>query len=306
VRTALSRLRLHAPATLDQALGILRDEREVTPLAGGTDVYVGLNAGNVGTAAAGVFMDIFGLPELGGIRRRPGGGLVVGAGATFAEIASSALVRRSWPILAEAARQVGGAQIQNRATLGGNVANASPAADAVPVLLVAEATLVLVSAGGERRVPAAAFFTSYRRTQLRPDELLVAVELPPAPGPAWFRKVGTRLANAISKIVFAGVRGSAPRVSLGSVAPTTVRLPRTEAALAGGASIAEAQEALRSEIAPIDDLRSTAAYRLDVAARLLAQFWNETDAAGLTPRRTLIVAAPASRPSRRRPKEKSK
>ncbi len=273
MRTALSPLRLHEPASLAEALAILRDEVGAAPLAGGTDLYVALNAG---TPTAGVFVDIWGLRELGGIRRAADGGLVIGAGVTFAEIAASAPVRRAWPILVEAARQVGGVQIQNRATLGGNVANASPAADAVPILLAAEATLVLVGARGERRVPATTFFTGYRRTQRQPDELLLAVELPPAPGPAWFRKVGTRASNAISKVVFAGVRGQSPRLALGSVAPTTVRLPRTEAALAGGASIDDARAVLRSEIAPIDDLRSTAAYRLDVAAALLAQFWSET------------------------------
>jgi CO/xanthine dehydrogenase FAD-binding subunit len=274
MRTALSGLRLHAPGTLEAALGILRDDDSVTPLAGGTDLYVALNAG---TLPARVFLDVWGLRELRGIRRRRGGGLVIGAGVTFAEIAASALVRARLPVLIEAARQIGGVQIQNRATLGGNVVNASPAADAVPILLAVEATLVLVSAGsGERRVAATEFFTGYRRTQLRAGELLLAVEIPPVPGPAWFRKVGTRLANAISKVVFAGVRGSVPRLALGSVAPTTVRLPRTETALAASGSIDDAAAVLRSEIAPIDDLRSTAHYRREVAAALLAQFWRET------------------------------
>jgi xanthine dehydrogenase small subunit len=179
-------------------------------------------------------------------------------------------------VLAGAARLIGGAQIQNRATLGGNIANASPAADAVPILMAAEAILVLASAAGSRRVPITDFFTGYRRTLLAPDELLYAVEIPPLPGVAWFRKVGTRAANAISKVVLAGVRGERPRIALGSVAPTALRLPRTEAALAAGATLDDAAALLLQEIAPIDDLRSTAHYRRLVSMGLLRQFWEET------------------------------
>jgi CO/xanthine dehydrogenase FAD-binding subunit len=156
------------------------------------------------------------------------------------------------------------------------VANASPAADAVPILLAAEAMLVLVRASGERRVAATEFFTGYRRTQLAADELLYAVEIPPLPGPAWFRKVGTRAANAISKIVCAGVRGQPPRLAFGSVAPTVVRGAahrgrpgQRRLAGRGGPPAAGRDRA-------IDDLRSTAAYRRRVAAALLKQFWEET------------------------------
>ena len=146
----------------------------------------------------------------------------------------------------------------------------------MPVLAAADAVLVLARAGGQRRVPIAAFYTGYRQTVLAPDELLVAVELPPVAGRTWFRKVGTRAANAISKVVMAAVRGEAPHIALGSVGPTVLRLPRTEAALAAGGSADDAARVLRSEITPIDDLRSTAAYRGHVAANLLRQFWEET------------------------------
>jgi xanthine dehydrogenase small subunit len=275
MRTALSRLRFHAPGTLSGALQVLGEEAGATPLAGGTDLYVGLNAGSL---PAQVFVDVWGLRELRGIRRGAGGGMILGAGTTFSEIAGSALVRRQLPALVEAARLIGGVQIQNRATLGGNVANASPAADAVPILLAVEATLVLVGAGGQRRVPATEFFTGYRQTRLAPGDLLFAIEIPPPAGRCWFRKVGTRAANAISKVVFAGVRGAPPRLALGSVAPTTVRLARTEAALAAGATIAQATDVLLAEITPIDDLRSSAHYRRRVAGALLEQFWKETSA----------------------------
>jgi CO/xanthine dehydrogenase FAD-binding subunit len=177
-------------------------------------------------------------------------------------------------MLAAAAREVGSPQIQNRGTLGGNVANASPAGDTLPVLAVAEAVVVLQSASGRRRVPFTSFSTGYRSTVRRPEELIVAFEIPPVEGRQWFRKVGTRAAQAISKVVMAGVRAPVPRIALGSVAPTVVRLPRTEAVLARGGSLAEAQDALQQEIQPIDDVRSTTAYRRRVAANLLAQFWN--------------------------------
>jgi xanthine dehydrogenase small subunit len=158
------------------------------------------------------------------------------------------------------------------------VANASPAGDTLPVLAAADATVVLASADGERRVPFASFYTGYRASVMRRDELITALDIPPVPGRQWFRKVGTRAAQAISKVVMAAVepRGDAPpRVALGSVAPTVVRLPLTETALGGGASIAEAQKILLDEIAPIDDVRSTAEYRRRVAANLLARFWGE-------------------------------
>jgi xanthine dehydrogenase small subunit len=272
VRTAVSGLELLQPRTVREALRMLRDEGPLVPLAGCTDVYVGLN---FGTLPAKRFLDLWPLAELRRIRLADGA-LSIGALATYTEIMRSALVRRRLPILAAAAGEIGGVQIQNRGTLGGNVANGSPAGDSLPVLAVAEANLVLVSAAEERRVPFHLFYTGYRKSVLRPDELIAAVEIPRVEGRQWFRKVGTRAAQAISKVVMAAVRSDRPRVSLGSVAPTVVRLPETEAALASGAGIAEARRALDAEINPIDDLRSTAEYRRRVSGNLLEQFWRET------------------------------
>jgi CO/xanthine dehydrogenase FAD-binding subunit len=167
-------------------------------------------------------------------------------------------------------------QIQNRGTLGGNVANGSPAGDTLPVLAVAEAVVVLRSLDRERRVPFGEFYTGYRTSVRRSDELIVAFEVPPVEGRQWFRKVGTRAAQAISKVVMAAVRGPRPRIALGSVAPTVIRLTRVEQALAGGAGMDQAVGRLEEDIRPIDDLRSTAAYRRDVAANLLRRFWAET------------------------------
>jgi CO/xanthine dehydrogenase FAD-binding subunit len=274
--TPLSRLVLLQPRTLGDALRMLRDEGPLVPLAGCTDLYVGLHFGAVPGRR---FLDLQGLQTLRGIRRR-GEALVIGALTTYADLIASPLVRRRLPILAEASRWVGSPQIQNRGTLGGNVANASPAGDTLPVLAVAEATVVLRSADGERRVPFGSFYTGYRRTATRPDELIVALEIPPVEGRQWFRKVGTRAAQAISKVVMAAVRAPHPRIALGSVAPTVVRVPGTEAVLAAGGPLADAQAVLMDEIRPIDDLRSTAAYRRRVSANLLAQFWSDTGRRG--------------------------
>ena len=271
MRMAVSTLELREPRSLDEALRMLRDEALV-PIAGTTDLFVALN---FGTLAARRFLDIWRLNELRDIAVR-GDVLSIGALASYTAIMRSRDVQARLPMLAEAAGQIGGVQIQNRGTLGGNVANGSPAGDSLPVLAVAEAVLVLRSADGERRVPFAQFYTGYRASVLRPDELIVAVEIPPVEGRQWFRKVGTRAAQAISKIVIAGVRAPAPRIALGSVAPTVVRLPLTERALAAQAGIDEAERVMQGEIAPLDDVRSTAEYRRRVAGNLLRRFWAET------------------------------
>jgi xanthine dehydrogenase small subunit len=135
---------------------------------------------------------------------------------------------------------------------------------------------------------------------MRPDELIVAIEVPPVEGRQWFRKVGTRAAQAISKVVMAAVRAPRPRIALGSVAPTVVRAPRTEAVLAAGGTLAEAQAVLQDEIQPIDDLRSTAAYRRRVSANLLAQFWSDTGARGARPGGRVTAGAMRIIPTRRR------
>jgi CO/xanthine dehydrogenase FAD-binding subunit len=134
--------------------------------------------------------------------------LCIGALTTFIEIIRSGVIRRRLPMLAATAREIGGVQIQNRGTIGGNVANASPAGDTLPVLLAADAAVVLRGAAGTRRVAMTTFYTGYRQTVACPDELIVSVEIPAVKGRQWFRKVGTRAAQAIAKIVVAGVRDS--------------------------------------------------------------------------------------------------
>jgi CO/xanthine dehydrogenase FAD-binding subunit len=269
VKTAVSTLDLASPSSLEHALHLLRDGPR-TPLAGATDLYVALN---FGTLQPRRFLDLWSLDELRGISLQ-GETLVLGALVTYTALIRSSLVAQRLPMLVEASRQIGGLQIQNRGTLGGNIANASPAGDSLPVLAAADTVLVLRSLDSERRVPFNEFYTGYRKTVLRPDELLTAIEVPPVEGRQYFRKVGTRAAQAISKLVIAGVKSSTPRIAFGSVAPTVVRVRKTERALAQGAGIEEAVRILSGEIAPIDDLRSSAEYRGRVAGNLLRRFWN--------------------------------
>jgi len=256
------------PRSLADAVKMLRDEGPLVPMAGCTDLYVSLN---FGTLRETRFLNLWRLDALRTIRLR-GNRLSIGALATYTDLIRSPLVNRRLPMLVAASREVGGVQIQNRGTLGGNVANASPAGDTLPVLAAAEATVVLRSADGTRRVPFTGFYTGYRKTVARPDEIIEAFEIDPIRGRQWFRKVGTRAAQAISKVMMAAIDGDRPRVALGSVAPTVIRLPKTEAVLAARGSVADAQAALASEIAPIDDIRSTADYRRRVSANLLARF----------------------------------
>ena len=265
-------LTLQRPRSLKAALAMLANEPALTPIAGCTDVLVGLH---FGTSDKRQFIDLWSLDELRGITGRPI--LRIGALTTYTEIIASPLVRKRVPMLVAAAREIGGAQIQNRGTLGGNIANASPAGDTLPVLAAADAQIVLRSATSERRVPFTEFYTGYRTSVRRPDELIMAVEIPAIDGRQWWRKVGTRRAQAISKIMMAGVRGPRVRIAVGSVAPTVVLAVDAAAILSEGGSVPDAQAALRREIAPIDDLRSTGDYRQQVAANLLAAFWKETE-----------------------------
>jgi len=271
VQSSIANRTLLQPRSLRDALTMLRDEGPLTPLAGCTDLYVSLNFGTLKDVR---FLNLWRLDALRpiAVRRDRRNVLTIGALATYTDLIRSKAVQKRLPMLVAAAREVGGVQIQNRGTIGGNVANGSPAGDTLPVLAAAEAVVILQSAEGTRRVRFDEFYTGYRQTVRRADELIVAFEIPAIRGRQWFRKVGTRAAQAISKIVMAGVAGKAPRIAFGSMAPTVVRARRTEAVLARGGSIEEAQRALVEELSPIDDIRSTAEYRRRVAANLLATF----------------------------------
>jgi CO/xanthine dehydrogenase FAD-binding subunit len=270
-----------SPTRLDAALALLADTDGPPwrPLAGGTDLMVQMT-GEIGEPPARI-LDIWDLDELRGIDLQDGA-LRIGALTTYTDLRRSPLVAEHAPALAEAAATIGAAQIQNRGTIGGNVMNASPAGDTLPVLLALGAELVLASAAGERSVLAEDFWPSYRETPRQRDELLVRLHVPlVSDRQVRFRKVGTRRAQAISKVVLAlawRARSSAApwsdvRVALGSVAATPVRAGATEAVLEGAMPTREradaAVAALTAEIHPIDDVRSTAAYRRVVAGRVL-------------------------------------
>ncbi len=257
--------------TLADALRRLAEEPGLVPVAGCTDLMVR----GIETLHEMEVLDLLAVDELRGIRemRETNAGLEIGATTTFAEIRSSPLVRASFPALAEAAGQVGGWQIQNRATLGGNLANASPAGDSLPVLLALNATVELASVQGSRDVPYDRFHAGYRQTALRPGEIVARVRIPaPASGSVQaFRKVGTREAQAISKVVVAMLgrveagRIAELRLAAGSVAAVPVRLRAAEDAAIGREpgpeTAALVGAAAAREVEPIDDVRSTADYR---------------------------------------------
>lgn len=254
---------------------MLAGDPALVPIAGCTDVYVSFQ---FGTMKPQRFIDLWHLDELRGITVK-GDTLRIGALTTYTELIESKVVNTRLPMLAAASREVGGVQIQNRGTVGGNIANASPAGDTLPVLAAAGARIVLRSDRGQRTVPFESFYTGYRASVRQPDELITAIEFPAIHGTQWWRKVGTRRAQAISKIMIAGVRGAkgaGVRIAFGSVGPTVILAGRTASILQAGGSLADAQAALLTEITPIDDIRSTRNYRAQVAANLLAEFWNAT------------------------------
>jgi CO/xanthine dehydrogenase FAD-binding subunit len=248
------------------------------PLAGGTDVMVLLSSGKL---AGRRWVDVWGVGELRHVRVTDAA-FELGALTTYTDVRRHPLVARELPMLAQAASETGGLAIQNRGTLGGNIGNASPAADSPPALLAYGASIALVSARGERVVPYEAFHTGYKRTLAKADEMVRAIVVPRVAAGVdrvhFYRKVGPRRAQAISKVCFAGCaeraggRVASVRIALGGVAPIPVRAVEAEQAIVAGAPRAAVREALGRAIAPIDDVRSTARYRRRVAENLLDSF----------------------------------
>jgi CO/xanthine dehydrogenase FAD-binding subunit len=272
---------LVAPGKLAAVIKLMASEPGVwLPIAGGTELMVQYGAGRLG---ARKLVSLWGLPELRRIERTDEE-LLIGAGCTYTDLRNHPLVAQEFPLLARAASWTGSVANQNRGTLGGNIVNASPAADSLPALMVYQAELLLVSAGGTRRVPYVDFHTGYKQTRLAVDEIIAAIALRAqfASYYAYSRKVGTRNAQAIAKLCVAGLGKLADnkiedvRLAIGSMAVTPLRLRRTEETLLGRewtpALVGEARQAMESEVAPIDDIRSSAAYRLHVAGNLLQEF----------------------------------
>lgn len=272
---------LTTPASLHEALALIGNEPGAwKPFAGGTDLMVLFEAGKLPHRN---YVNIWPLRELHGIEITADY-VTLGALTTYTEVQTNDVLRREFPMLCQAASETGGLAIQNRGTLGGNIVNASPAADSPPALLAYDAQLELVSTAGSRWIPYDGFHTGYKQMNLRADELLARIRLPRATAELqhYYRKVGTRKAQAISKVCFAAVarieagRIADVKIALGSVAPIVLRCKQTEAAIRGKgvdeATVQLARETLMREIVPIDDVRSTADYRLRVAANLLVDF----------------------------------
>jgi CO/xanthine dehydrogenase FAD-binding subunit len=281
MRAYLPDYELKTTGSLTEALTLLSDEPGVwRPFAGGTDLMVLFEAGRL---AHKKFVSIWNLAELRGIQLNDEH-VVIGALTTYTQVQEDETLQQEFPLLCRAASETGGLAIQNRGTLGGNIANASPAGDSPPALLVYDAEVELVSAKGARLVPYNGFHTGYKQMVMRPDELIKSIRLPRTRSPRqhYYRKVGTRKAQAISKICFAACAQVEEkqirdiRIALGSVAPTVVRCLKTEEALRGrvpdAETISAAKAELKSEIAPINDIRSTADYRLRVTLNVLEDY----------------------------------
>jgi CO/xanthine dehydrogenase FAD-binding subunit len=280
MRSFVSEYDLVAPTNLAAALDLLNANEDWHPIAGGTDLMVLFNAGKLPYRRLVSVRDI---PELREIKV-DGEYVLIGAAVTYSEIRNSSILQSEFPLLCQAASWTGGIANQNRGTLGGNIANASPAADSAPVLLAYDAELALASRSCSRWLPYCEFHVGYKEIQLRPDELITQIRLPRT----WqelmqyARKVGTRKAQAISKVCLAAVARRRDgglrnvRLAVGSVAPVPLRCHKTERALEGqrcnSALVAHAKETLLREIRPITDVRSTEQYRAQVAINLLGEF----------------------------------
>ena len=281
MRAYLPTYRLEAVRDLEDTLDRLaREPGRWKLFAGGTDLMVLLEAGKLDHRN---FLNLWRLPELKGIEVAAQF-VTIGAGTTYAELRANSTMAREFPLLCEAAAEIGAIATQNRGTIGGNIANASPAADSPPALLVYDAEIELVSARGSRWRALHGFYSGYKQMDLRSDELIRRIRLPRRPT-IWqqqYRKVGTRRAQAISKVCFAGCarlqneRIADIRLAFGSVAPIVLRTIQTEQCLRGqeiSPAVTDlARETLAQEIVPIDDIRSSAAYRRRVAQNLLTEF----------------------------------
>ncbi|MBN1177959.1 MAG: xanthine dehydrogenase family protein subunit M [Anaerolineae bacterium] len=283
----LPEFELLRPKTLGEALDMLAEHApDVMPIAGGTNVVVALRERDVRSS---VLMDVSGLADLRGIRAE-NGHVVVGGGTTITELVESPLIAEKGMPLAAAAVQLGNPLIRNRATLAGNLVDASPAADTAPPLLVLDAEVELASKAGTRTVLLDDFLVGVNQTLCQPDELLVAVRWAAPDGAAAFHKIGLRKAGACSVATVAvrvacdaAGRCTKARIALGAVAPRPIRAHAAEAALVGtqltDEDIAKAAKLAAGATSPIDDVRSTAAYRLHVSEVLVGRLLGEVRAA---------------------------
>jgi CO/xanthine dehydrogenase FAD-binding subunit len=281
MRSNVAKYELIAPTSLDAVLQILADSPDrYTPIAGGTELMVGLAAGRL---RAKKLISLWSLEELRFIEATPDA-IVIGAGTTFTDIRKHPVIAGEFSILSEAASWTGSVANQNRGTLGGNIVNASPAADSPPVLLAYDADLTLISTRGPRTLPYRDFHLAYKETALEPDELLHSITISRnlKGYKTYIRKVGPRNAQAISKVAIAALARMNKdhiediRIGAASLCEYPARLTATERSLIGKTitpgTVAAARTVILSEVRPIDDIRSTAKYRATVAANLLEEF----------------------------------
>ncbi|MGA3049146.1 MAG: FAD binding domain-containing protein [Terracidiphilus sp.] len=279
-----------APGSLSAVLALIASAPgEWTPIAGGTELMVAHAAGRLGASR---LVSLWGIPDLRFITTNSNN-IVIGGGSTFHDLRAHAAIAAQLPLVTKASSWIGSIANQSRATVGGNLVNGSPAADSSPALLVYDAEIELVSVRGSRRIPYSSFHTGYKRNAMAPDELLYAVHLPLRfeHHHQYLRKVGTRRAMAISKVALAGTALiedgllTEVRLAAASLAPFPVRLLQTEVELLGRSidseAIQSARAVLMAEAKPIDDIRSTAEYRVRVAANLLEEFLSEIRSEGL-------------------------
>ena len=262
---------VYLPETLAEALQALAADPQAIPMAGGTDLLV--HWPEHVELHGRAFVDLSGLAELRPHRWTPDQ-LVLGGTTTYWDLEVDPRTRRELPLLVDAARQVGAVQIQTRGTWAGNIVNGSPAADGVPVLMAYDAVVVLESHRGRVEVPLAEFYTGYKEMRRSPDELVTQIRIPLRDYDFQvFEKIGSRKAQAITKVGVAVAHSAAGwRVVANSVAPTVCRCPSIERMLEVGAPVGSPDDllpALRRDISPIDDIRSTAEYRERVLVNVL-------------------------------------
>jgi len=267
------------PSTLPEALDTLAHDATAVPMAGGTDLLVHWPIRVEDHDRT--YVDLSRLDELKPLTWKTDE-LVLGALTTYWDVIRDERAGREFPLLVDAARQVGAIQIQARGTWAGNIVNASPAADGVPVLIAYDAIVVLQSLRGREEIPLDRFYSGYKDMRRRADQLVVAIRIPRRPYSLQvFEKVGARRAQAIAKVGLAITHSNAGwRVVAASVAPTIRRCPAIERLLETGAQVASPEDlfpAIAKDVAPIDDIRSSARYRANVMARVLyhdlRQFW---------------------------------
>lgn len=262
---------VHAPESLEEACDLLARDPDLVPMAGGTDLLVHWPQNLAAHTRS--YLDLSRLDELKP-HRWTDDALVLGGLTTYWAVLRDERARREMPLLIDAGRQVGAVQIQARGTWAGNIVNASPAADGVPVLMAYDAEVELVSSSGTETVALADFYLGYKEMRRRPDQLIRSIRLPLREHDVQvFHKVGSRRAQAIAKVGLALTHSAAGwRVVAASMAPTVRRCPALERMLEGGASVDRPEDflpAIREDVSPIDDIRSTARYRERVMARVL-------------------------------------